>query len=151
MVLKFDYQNSCTKKVRTDFITRIYNNVVHTCNKCDHEFKKLAKLHIYLKRKNPCRQRNLPNQNTASLPNPEIEYLDALGLLQNNGAPPLFDSSEIEYLEALGILEPIPQFHQTDIISSECKLLDKHYQVEMGKEKVRSVDDLSVNPTDYPW
>ncbi|CAG8637582.1 6499_t:CDS:2, partial [Diversispora eburnea] len=106
MVLKFDYQNSCTKKVRTDFITRIYNN--------------------------------------ASLPNPEIEYLDALGLLQSNGAPPLFDSSEIgesshseansspeaerEYLEALGILEPISQFHQTDIISSGCELLDDHYQ-----------------------
>ncbi|CAG8644459.1 4135_t:CDS:1, partial [Diversispora eburnea] len=118
--------------------------VVHTCNRCGHEFKKLVKLRIHLKRKNPCRQRNLPNQNTASLPNSEIEYLDALGLLQNNGASPLFDSSEIgesshskansspeaerEYLEALGILEPIPQFHQTDIISSGCELLDDHYQ-----------------------
>ncbi|CAG8587843.1 11694_t:CDS:2, partial [Diversispora eburnea] len=33
-----------------------------------------------------------------------------------------------EYLEALRILEPIPQFHQMDIISSGCELLDDHYQ-----------------------
>ncbi|CAG8593812.1 15440_t:CDS:2, partial [Acaulospora morrowiae] len=134
--------------------------VIHTCNRCGHEFKKLAKLRIHLKRKNPCRQQNLSNQNTASLPNPEIEYLDALGLLQNNGAPPLFDFSEIgesshseansspeaerEYLEALGILEPIPQFHQTDIISSGCELLDDHYQVEIGKESIYSQDPINT-------
>ncbi|KAF0470260.1 DNA polymerase [Gigaspora margarita] len=39
-----------------------------------------------------------------------------------------------EYLEALEILEPIPQFHQTDIITSGSELLDDHYQVEIGKE-----------------
>ncbi|CAG8590456.1 3879_t:CDS:2, partial [Diversispora eburnea] len=46
----------------------------------------------------------------------------------------LFPEAEREYLEALGILEPISQFHQTDIISSGCELLDDHYQVEIGKE-----------------
>ncbi|CAG8820674.1 19406_t:CDS:2, partial [Gigaspora margarita] len=82
---------------------------------------------------------NLPNQNQTPLANPEIEFLDALGLLQSNGAPPLFDPPEIaepipspeaerEYLEALEILEPILQFHQTNIISFGCELLDDHYQ-----------------------
>ncbi|CAG8486738.1 4516_t:CDS:2, partial [Acaulospora morrowiae] len=49
--------------------------------------------------------------------------------------PILSPEAEREYLETLGILKPIPQFHQTDIISSGCELLDDHYQVEIEKER----------------
>ncbi|CAG8459599.1 35483_t:CDS:10 [Gigaspora margarita] len=83
---------------------------------------------------------------TTLLPNPEIEYLYALGL---------FDSPEIaetipllkakrEYLEALEILEPIPQFHQTNIISSGCELLDDYYQVEIEKESIYAQDPINT-------
>ncbi|CAG8632986.1 6445_t:CDS:1, partial [Diversispora eburnea] len=49
-----------------------------------------------------------------------IEYLDALGLFDSSEIAESILSPEAErkYLEALGILEPIPQFHQMDIISS---------------------------------
>ncbi|CAG8570482.1 4278_t:CDS:2, partial [Diversispora eburnea] len=60
----------------------------------------------------------------------KIEYLDVLGLFDppEIAEPIPSPKTEREYLEALGILEPILQFHQTDIISSRCKLLDDHYQ-----------------------
>src|SRR6185295_4989004 len=109
-----------------------------TCNCCGLLLSTPQKLRQhYTSNKNPC---HLPvlSPNQLSQLDPEIKYLDTLGL---------FDSSEIgesshseansspeaerEYLEALGILEPIPQFHQTDIISSGCKLLDDHYQVAL--------------------
>ncbi|CAG8736881.1 36799_t:CDS:1, partial [Racocetra persica] len=75
--------------------------------------------------------------------NSEIEFLDALRLFD----PPeiaktiLLPEAEREYLEVLGILEPILQFHQTDIISLGCELLDDYYKVEIGKESVY-VQDL---------
>ncbi|KAF0555056.1 gastrula zinc finger protein xlcgf46.1: PROVISIONAL [Gigaspora margarita] len=88
----------------------------------------------------------LPNQNPILLANPEIEFLNALRL---------FDPSEIaktislpeakrKCLEALGILEPIPQFHQTDIISSRCELLDDHYKVEIEKESIYAQDPINT-------
>ncbi|CAG8856219.1 34828_t:CDS:1, partial [Gigaspora margarita] len=52
--------------------------------------------------------------------------------------------AEREYLEALGILEPIPQFYQTNIISSGCELLDDHYQVEIGKKSVYAQDPINT-------
>ncbi|CAG8849924.1 25648_t:CDS:1, partial [Gigaspora margarita] len=57
-------------------------------------------------------------------------YFDALGLFDPPEIAETIPSleAEREYLEALGILEPIPQFHQTNIISSGCELLDDHYQ-----------------------
>ncbi|CAG8574535.1 1626_t:CDS:1, partial [Diversispora eburnea] len=96
-----------------------------TCESCVFTYSTPQKLRThYASTRNPCRPQDLPNQDPVPPPDPEIEYLDALGL---------FDSSEIgesshseanlspeverEYLEALGILEPISQFHQMDIIS----------------------------------
>ncbi|CAG8667516.1 6774_t:CDS:1, partial [Diversispora eburnea] len=72
----------------------------------------------------------VPSPNQLSQLNPEIEYLDTLGLFDppEIAEPILSPETEREYLEALGILELIPQFHQTDIISSGCELLDNHYQ-----------------------
>ncbi|CAG8638546.1 7385_t:CDS:1, partial [Diversispora eburnea] len=77
-----------------------------------------------------------PSPNQLPQLDPETEYLDALGLFD---PPEIVEpipspEAEREYLETLGILEPIPQFHQTDIISSGCEILDDHYSVEMGKE-----------------
>ncbi|CAG8658858.1 5030_t:CDS:2, partial [Dentiscutata heterogama] len=74
--------------------------------------------------------------NPTPLANPEIEFLKALGLFDSPKIAKtiLSPEAEREYLEALEILEPIPQFHQTNIISFRCKLLDDHYQVEIGKE-----------------
>ncbi|CAG8827220.1 10199_t:CDS:2, partial [Gigaspora margarita] len=74
--------------------------------------------------------------NPTLLANPKIEFLDALGLFDPSEIAEtiLSPEAEREYLEALEILEPIPQFHQTDIISSGCELLDDHYQVEIGKK-----------------
>ncbi|CAG8614506.1 1094_t:CDS:2, partial [Diversispora eburnea] len=78
----------------------------------------------------------VPSPNQLLQLNSEIEYLDALGLFDPSEItePILSPEAEREYLEVLGILEHIPQFHQTDIISSGCKLLDDHYQVKIGKE-----------------
>ena len=118
-----------------------------TCESCGYIYSTPQKLRQhYDSNKNLCHPRDLPNQNSTSLANPEIEFLDALGL---------FDSPEIaetiplpeaerEYLEALGILEPIPQFQQTDIISSGCELLDDHYQVEIGKESIYAQDPINT-------
>ncbi|CAG8588066.1 7999_t:CDS:2 [Acaulospora morrowiae] len=121
------------------------------CDCCGLSLSTSQKLHQhYASNKNPC---HLPVLSPNQLPqfDPEIEYLDALGL---------FDFSEIgksshseansspeakrEYLEALGILPPIPKFHQTDTISSGCELLDDHYQVEIGKESIYSEDPINT-------
>ena len=53
-------------------------------------------------------------------------------------------TDDVTYLEALEILEPIPQFRQTDIISSGCELLDDHYQVEIGKESIYAQDPINT-------
>ncbi|CAG8635532.1 3575_t:CDS:1, partial [Diversispora eburnea] len=102
-----------------------------TCAFCGHHLSSPQKLRQhYASNKNPCHLAvPSPNQNPAPPPNPEIEYLDALGLFD---PPEIIEpipspQAEREYLETLGILESIPQFHQTDIISSGCELLDDHY------------------------
>ncbi|CAG8587377.1 5499_t:CDS:2, partial [Diversispora eburnea] len=111
-----------------------------TCKCCGKTFSIPQKFHQhYASNKILCKLFNLEIEESSEseyyTADEEIEYLDALGL---------FDSSEIgesshsestpspeaerEYLETLGILEPILQFHQTDIISSGCELLNDHYQ-----------------------
>ncbi|CAG8630020.1 2791_t:CDS:10, partial [Gigaspora margarita] len=85
-------------------------------------------------------------------PNPEIEYLYTLGL---------FDPPEIaetiplpkakrEFFEVFGILEPIPQFHQTDIISSGCELLDDHYQQGLFDDKIKE-DNSKIDYKKVPF
>ncbi|CAG8639663.1 10611_t:CDS:1, partial [Diversispora eburnea] len=107
-----------------------------TCVCCDSSLSSPQKLRQhYASNKNPCHL-PLPEPIPEPPPNSEIEYLDALGLFD---PPEIIEpiptpQVEREYLKTLGILEPIPQFHQTDIISSGCELLDDHYSVEMGKE-----------------
>ncbi|CAG8852276.1 40940_t:CDS:2, partial [Gigaspora margarita] len=88
----------------------------------------------------------LPNQNPTPPANPEIEFLNALGLFDPPEIAETIPSPEAEreYLEALGILEPIPQFYQTNIISSGCELLDNHYQVEIGKESIYAQDPINT-------
>ncbi|CAG8665819.1 7514_t:CDS:1, partial [Dentiscutata heterogama] len=89
---------------------------------------------------------DLPNQNPTPLANPEIEFLRALGLFNSPEIAEtiLSPEAEREYLEALEILEPIPQFHQTDIISSGYELLNNHYQVEIGKESINAQDSINT-------
>ncbi|CAG8552463.1 13912_t:CDS:2, partial [Acaulospora colombiana] len=88
----------------------------------------------------------LPNQNPTPPANPEIEFLEALGLFDppEIAEPIPSPEAEREFFEALGILEPIPQFHQTDIISYGCELLDDHYQVEIGKESIYAQDPINT-------
>ncbi|CAG8690225.1 360_t:CDS:2, partial [Gigaspora rosea] len=80
------------------------------------------------------------------IPNPEIEFLNALGLFDPPEIAETIPSPEAkrEYFEALGILEPIPQFYQTDIISSGCELLDDHYKVEIEKESIYAQDPINT-------
>ncbi|CAG8816117.1 39595_t:CDS:2, partial [Gigaspora margarita] len=84
--------------------------------------------------------------NPTPLANPEIEFLDALGLFDPSEIAETIPSPEAkrEYLEALEILEPILQFYQTDIISSGCELLDDHYQVKIGKESIYAQDPINT-------
>ncbi|KAF0437758.1 DNA polymerase [Gigaspora margarita] len=108
-----------------------------TCKSCGYIYSTPQKLRQhYNSNKNLCLYQDLPNQNPTPLANPEIEFLDALRLFDPPEIAETISSPEAEreYLEALEILEPIPQFHQTNIISSGCELLDDHYQVEIGKE-----------------
>ncbi|CAG8660586.1 4928_t:CDS:2, partial [Racocetra persica] len=81
-------------------------------------------------------EQNSNQKNPTSLANPEIEFLDTLRLFDPPEIAEIILSLEAKrkYLKVLEILEPIPQFHQTDIFSSGCELLDDHYQVEIGKE-----------------
>ncbi|CAG8789958.1 16412_t:CDS:1, partial [Racocetra fulgida] len=88
----------------------------------------------------------LPNQNPTPSANPEIEFLNPLRLFDfpENGKTIPSSKAEREYLEVLEILEPIPQFYQTDIISSEYKLLDDHYKVEIEKESIYVQDSIKT-------
>ncbi|CAG8851510.1 10394_t:CDS:2 [Gigaspora margarita] len=114
-----------------------------TCESCGYIYSSPQKLRAhYTSSRNPCYSQDLP----APLPNSEIEYLYALGLFDPPEIAETIPSpkAEKEYLKALGILEPIPQFHQTDIISSGCELLDNHYQVEIGKESIYAQDPINT-------
>ena len=116
-----------------------------TCVCCGSSLSSPQKLRQhYASNKNPCHL-PLPEPIPEPPPNPEIEYFDALGLFD---PPEIIEpiptpQAEREYLETLGVLEPIPQFHQTDIISSGCEILDDHYSVEMGKESIYSQDPIN--------
>ncbi|CAG8771856.1 1090_t:CDS:2, partial [Racocetra fulgida] len=109
-------------------MTRKQNRI---CESCGYIYSTPQKLHQYYNsNKNPCHNQDLPNQNPTLLANSEIEFLNALRLFNPSEIAKtiLSPKAEREYLEVLRILEPIPQFHQTDIISSGCKLLDDHYK-----------------------
>ncbi|CAG8594100.1 5570_t:CDS:2, partial [Diversispora eburnea] len=71
-----------------------------------------------------------PNQNSIPQLDSEIEYLNTLGLFDPTEITESIPSPEAEreYLKVLEILEPILQFHQINIISLGCKLLDDYYQ-----------------------
>jgi len=117
-----------------------------TCVCCGSSLSTPQKLRQhYASNKNPC---HLPilEPITEPRPNSEIEYLEALGLFDPPEIVEPTPSPEAEraYLEALGILESIPQFHQTDTISSGCELLDDHYQVEIGKESIYAQDPINT-------
>ncbi|CAG8665263.1 2713_t:CDS:1, partial [Diversispora eburnea] len=91
-----------------------------TCDCCGLPLSTPQKLRQhYASNKNLC---HLPVLSPNQLPqlDPEIEYLDTLGLFDPPEIVEPTPSPEAEraYLEAIEILEPIPQFHQTDIISS---------------------------------
>ncbi|CAG8489814.1 10838_t:CDS:1, partial [Diversispora eburnea] len=96
-----------------------------TCNCCGLSLSTPQKLRQhYASNKTLCHL-SVPSPNQLPQLDPEIEYLDALGLFDSSeigesSHSEINSSSEVEreYLETLGILEPIPQFHQTDIISS---------------------------------
>ncbi|CAG8614271.1 4229_t:CDS:2, partial [Dentiscutata heterogama] len=84
--------------------------------------------------------------NLTPLANPEIEFLEALELFDSPEIAEtiLSPEAEREYLEALEILKPILQFHQNDIISSGCELLNDYYQVEIGKESIYAQDPINT-------
>src|SRR5690348_6293096 len=107
------------------------------CKHCGRTFITPRKLRDHLNKKFPCRPQNpepeilpdiihnpepeiLPEQISNQETDPEIEYLNTLGLFDPPEIEETIPSAEEEraYLEALGILEPIPQFQQTDTISS---------------------------------
>ncbi|CAG8484849.1 17213_t:CDS:10, partial [Cetraspora pellucida] len=101
---------------------------------------------------------NLPTQNLTLSANPEIEFLDALRLFDSLEITMTISSpkAEREYLKVLGILEPISQFHQTNIISSgkedneeidykEVLFKNKAVVVTAKENILRIVDELIWN------
>ncbi|CAG8604111.1 701_t:CDS:2, partial [Paraglomus occultum] len=136
--------------------------------RCGKEFPKLAKLRIHLNRKYPCRsqdpmpplqpapepannENNLPTEptsevnqekNNSDLEESWTEFLKHLGVKPDNSIP-IENSNAHPYGQASSSTD-VPQFHQTDIISSGCELLDDHYQVEIGKESIYAQDPINT-------